>query len=88
MADNDWDRKKEIDFPRGGGPKKVTLTTATHLSYDWSAHAGAVAAANAGLPAFRAWIAAGPFSADVKAHWAGLADPIVNDIRLAAIEPA
>ncbi len=88
MADNDWNRKKTVDNRRNGGPKIVRIEVATHFDYEWSQHAGAFAAASNGLPAFRAWIAAGPFTPEVKAHWAGLPDLIVNDARLAVLEPA
>ena len=87
-ADNDWDRTKMVDNRRGGGVKTVTIGVGTHFTYDWAHHADAFAAASAGLPAFRAWLAAGPFNASVKAHWAGLSDTVVNDARLAVLEPA
>ena len=56
-ADNDWDRTKMVDNRRGGGVKTVTIGVGTHFTYDWAHHADAFAAASAGLPAFRAWLA-------------------------------
>ena len=88
MADNDWDRTKTVDTPRGGGWKKVRISVETELNFDYTHMDDAAAAASSGLAAFRAWIAAGPFNASVKAHWAGLSDTVVNDARLAVLEPA
>ena len=88
-ADNDWDRTKMVDNRRGGGVKTVTIGVGTHFTYDWAHHADAFAAASAGLPAFRAWLASTPALApDVRGWWSTLPDPAVNDARLAVLEPA